>query len=419
MYKYIYIYIYMTASLDFEGRQSGDLGNAAVNRRATGESRLKFKRADVALAASLLLVVANSYFVAQNSSKALSLSFVEQNFVFPDKGHLYFAQNVIGIKASIAKALNEQCPGAKKAVKKVAPIEVIFEATRLPTRDVFIQIQTEQLSSPAVDERYISKLRTARQVWDFSGASAKALDAMLNMSSKQPHVRHIPTMLTYAHMIGRKRLIHELDEPGEFTTFVGHCYVTWTRHPSGRTEVKGIQNSPCGKPNLCSLTEGSVPKEMYDDDKNKDYDVVMFGYLSCSHYNQREEICSMLEQEGFRVLCLHQVFGRILGQFINRSKIVLNVEYHRDSSLATHRIDPLVIDERVVVSLASWDLEQNQLYAPLIHFSTADRLVEDIRAILKSHDGHPKNNNSKLSVRQHLKDTLLDLTPLCAALESV
>ena len=347
-------------------------------------------------------------------------------FTFPDRDSVYFKTNVQGIMASIERAF-ASCPGTKHSLSE--PVEIIFESQRPPSVSRFIQFQMEQLHSTLFQgEAYVSKLRMASQIWAFSETSAKRLVERLDVKpGSGPTVHVIPMMLTYQSAVGMftkkismKTILDENIIRGnpsvEFTSFTRHCYAHWTRTKDSdgsnmAFEVARLENSACGKRPCESDKMNS--RRLYLD--QKDVDILVFGFLSCSHKNAREEVCTLLEEQGFHVLCLHQVFGSLLDYFIQHAKIILNVEFYGDSSLATHRIDPLVLNGKVVVSLHSSDAGLDRLYTPLVQFTTEESLLVDIRRVLASYETISKNMSSK-PVKQYISRNLMDITPLCHAL---
>ena len=98
--------------------------------------------------------------------------------------------------------------------------------------------------------------------------------------------------------------------------------------------------------------------------------------------------------------------------------MILNVEYYSQSSLATHRIDPLILSEKIVVSFHSSDVELDQVYAPLVHFTSETDLVHNLHKVIESYHDYSTRMSSGW-VKRYIARTLMDLTPLCSALNSV
>lgn len=336
----------------------------------------------------------------------------KQYFNFPDSESLYFKKNVEGLVYHINRAINT-CPSVSESLSKSGQkIDIIFESQTAPINQKYIQFQMEQLGSQVFNDAYINKLGRAYQVWDFSHRTAEVLSSELNLSN----VFYVPMMLTYTPNINSKRekslgkiVSRDPDVSTELITYIGSCYIWW-KHVSGNIfEANQMRDSFCGISNDCILS-----RSLYRD-FDQPIEILIFGYLSCSHNNIRERVCTMLESEGFKVLCLHQVFGSLLNYFINKAEIILNVEYYENASLATHRIDPLILTGKTVMSFTSKDALLDNLYHPVVHFTNETNLIRDLNDLLHTENGRLNRRSSKM-IQTYAQDVLANIEPLCSAL---
>lgn len=417
---------------------------------------------------------------------------VESYFDFPDMDSPYFAANAKGLKESIQQCMDHRYYyyQPRNATEK---IEIIFESRRQPTgMKNYIQFQTEQLQSPFFDAAYVDKMYNALQIWEFSPKNAEILRSKYGFQ----HVQHVPFMVTYNYPKKRKRRTKlqwrsflarfksataylmtvcwklatgqqvatangdTYNNPagnrnefsissttsntteGIITQYTENCYVQWKSEPSSKFRLHGISRSLCPWKNndededdhTCEMfgSHQSSLLESKENSKRKMIDVLMFGFLPCSHDNIRERICSHLEKSlnEFLVVCLHQVFDRDLEFFIERSRVILNVPFYQDSSLATHRIDPLLLRGKVVVSLPSSDPYMDSLYSPVVHFAKNEStLARDVRNVLQtfaslSCQGSKVSDDRDSSRRvayydEYIQDKLGDISPLCSALRKI
>lgn len=347
------------------------------------------------------------------SQQHIARPYAKEYFNFPDRDSLYFRNNVHGLVANLDRAFKD-CPKQFKKAKHInnnSSFTVIFESQRQPAKtDVFIQFQTEQLSSPVFNENYLSKLERAYQVWDFSPSSVR------HLSNHLTNVRYIPMMLTHNWNTFPRAKRQKRDvTPSDLviTTYTAGCYVQWRFLNSQTLQAVSTSKPPCGLSNAPCTAPATYLWSL-----KGGIDVLVFGLLACSHDDMRERLCDKLEQNGIKVTCLHQVFGSTLDVFIRRSKIILNIPYYQNASLSTHRIDPLLLSGNVVMSIVSSDIWLNKLYEPLVEMTTEKNMVADIHHVLESYAKYRDRMKSTWA-HEYIQSTLFDITPLCSALEEL
>jgi len=315
-------------------------------------------------------------------------------FIFSEEKDIYFGRNVLGLKKALRKAWEGGC--LRSEIR--GPIHIIFRSETLPMSSNYIQFQLEQHSSGFFTPKYIMKLKLAMQVWEFSPNSALNLQSKLNIFN----VFTMPTRITY-----------DLEDPPiscegikfpEVQTMHSYrdgCYVSWNYAP-GRFTPVNVSPSPCGK--------GCKDRRAHD--LWTEPDVLLYGYLPCSHNNCRESLCDELHNAGVRTTCLHQVFGDLLNSFVCRAKIIIVEHYYANASLETHRIDALLLANKTVIAAPSSDQVLDALYSNFITFSNRDSVIATVKSLLNN-DNFRKLNK----MQESFKDLASSTDPLCYALK--
>ncbi len=96
----------------------------------------------------------------------------------------------------------------------------------------------------------------------------------------------------------------------------------------------GLKNTP-----ICS-----VPK------------VLFFGAIQKSDSERRFHLCDVMTREVNDFLCFEGVFGAQLNHLIEKAVIIVLERYYEVSSLESHRIDPLLLQGKVIVSTRSFGM---------------------------------------------------------------
>ncbi|KAH7621103.1 hypothetical protein Ndes2526B_g03946 [Nannochloris sp. 'desiccata'] len=314
-------------------------------------------------------------------------------FIFSEKDDIYFGRNVLGLEKALRKAWERGC--LRSGVQ--GPIHIIFRSNTPPMSSKYIQFQLEQHSSGFFTPDYIMKLKSAMQVWEFSPTNALKLQSKLNISN----VFTVPTRTTY-----------DSEDPpivcdGIFPegvqsmqSYKDGCYVNWSYASATFTPIN-IAPSPCGK--SCNKKDAH--------DLWPEPEVLLYGYLPCSHNNCRENLCDKLHNAGFRTTCLHQVFGHLLNFFVCRAKIIVVEHYYANASLETHRIDALLLASKSVIAVPSSDPVLDALYSKYITFANKDTIISTVRSLLNS-----KAFQQSKEMQESFKDLATNTDPLCYAL---
>eukprot|EP00953_Heterococcus_sp_UTEX-ZZ885_P005199 3277-Heterococcus_DN1.PRE.7 len=174
---------------------------------------------------------------------------------------------------------------------------------QLPQR--YILMQMEQLSSPYITDNYIDSMVRALYVWDFSYYNAHVLKRRAQLDQA---ISVIP--------------VHFVNTAAAVAT-QGH---TADEH----------SNAP-----LQSI------------------DVLFYGHLN----ERRNEILQLLRAANLTVRYEHNVLGAERDELIRQSKVVLNLHYLPDAALEVHRINPLLMLGKCIVSEPSIDAQLDAQYS--------------------------------------------------------
>lgn len=299
---------------------------------------------------------------------------VASPFVITETMDPYFKHNALGLKAALDKAWVNGC---LEGWRKEDPIHVIFRADTIPISANYIQFQLEQHTSGFFSANYFAKLHAAKQIWEFSPRNAQMLRSRLNSS----HVFNVPTRMTYDASrppinCATPDLLRS-NAPWSVQTYEDGCYTQWSWH-ANKFEAISSFASPCGKKADCSSSKRGEPWAAPD--------VVVYGYLSCSVNNTREDLCDQLRKAGFKTTCLHQAFGGVLDAFVCSAKVVVVNHYYAEATLETHRIDALLLAKKVVIAAPSSDPTLDALYSKFILFAGKNSMVKTVEAVLSNWD---------------------------------
>lgn len=89
--------------------------------------------------------------------------------------------------------------------------------------------------------------------------------------------------------------------------------------------------------------------------------ILFYGALKNSDDNRREALCSYLTVNLKSFRCYEAIFGHYLNYLLHYSQIVILERFYRHSSLESHRIDPLLLQGKVLISTKSFGKNYNHL----------------------------------------------------------
>ena len=162
-----------------------------------------------------------------------------------------------------------------------------------------------------------------------------------------------------------------------------------------------------------SVTDASICESAF----SGNFSVLMYGLLRNSYKNNRELVCDQLSNAGVRVLCVQGVFGKQLEQFVCRASIIVVVHYYENSPLETHRIDPLLLANKIVVSTPSSDPVLDEIYSQHVYFVSPQAIPTVVVRLSNNDLGR---NIKRLSNGEFMGDlSSSSLSPLCFALRNL
>jgi hypothetical protein len=92
--------------------------------------------------------------------------------------------------------------------------------------------------------------------------------------------------------------------------------------------------------------------------------VLFFGSVAHSDFGRRLRLCEIMTQQVPQFGCFEGVFGSHLNHLINEASIIVLERYYDVSSLETHRVDPLLLKGKVIVSTRSFGQSSILIHAP-------------------------------------------------------
>lgn len=81
---------------------------------------------------------------------------------------------------------------------------------------------------------------------------------------------------------------------------------------------------------------------------------IFYGAIKNSDDNRREKLCSYLTLNLNSFRCYESLFGKYLAYLLHFSSIVILERFYNYSSLESHRIDPLLLQGKILISTESF-----------------------------------------------------------------
>lgn len=233
-------------------------------------------------------------------------------------GHVVFEETAIGIcDALFISGFHADPVYISSELYSQDVLYVILGLHRLKKLpEKYIAIQAEQVGSKWMTESYMSKLRRALCVWDFS-----------------------PRNCTYFRAMGIR------------------CYHVPTRVP--------MEIFYPGSPGMT---------KHFLEDRERDIDVLFYG-ARCGRRENLER--DFLNGSELRVVFRYNdLFREEREDLIARSKVVLNVHYWPSASLETHRVEYLCSRGKCVLSEQSSDPELDKGYSQCVAFAPLTGMIQ-------------------------------------------
>lgn len=308
-----------------------------------------------------------------------------------------YSENSKSLMKSLVKAVNKGCriPSMQ--------IEIILMRDSMPHLKQYILFQMEQTYGMYINDQYLELMRNAVQVWFFS-------PIMLEQAREKFAINrgfYVPLFLTvdaenpqYQCYKRKSRYI----SPGIYQLYFNKTYVTATVQDENTLTINSI---PSLRPKDLAEMEQKVLNAITN------FDILFFGEIQGSHQNQRESLCNNLVARGFKLVCVQRTVGAPLEHLVCRAKVIVVDSYHPNGSLSAHRIDPLILSEKVVLAKHSYDPYLDMVYSPAIEFTNDADLYRKVSLILRDYDEYQRQMvKKKINFVNHMNS----LNPLCYAL---
>lgn len=309
-----------------------------------------------------------------------------------------YSENAKGLIKSLMEAVDAGCKVPSKLT------EIILMRDTLPRLHQYVLFQMEQTYGKYFQGTYLEVMRNATQVWFFS-------PIMLEQARKIYGIHHgffVPLFLTVSNNSPQyqcEKISSVIIRPGMYNVYLNGKYFLVNVE---RNHVLRIQDIGSQKDH--AVMQRTIHNIM------SDFEILFFGEIEGSYENQRERLCDRLMMQGFRILCVQRTIGAELEHLVCRAKVVVVDSYHPNASLPVHRIDPLIMAERVVLAKRSYDPYLDMLYSDTIEFTTSKDLERNLRFILKNYKKYQTQMKKKKSDFVMLANSV---TPLCYALSQL
>ncbi len=147
-------------------------------------------------------------------------------------------------------------------------------------------------------------------------------------------------------------------------------------------------------------------------------------------------MCADLQRSGVTTFCAEGIIEKDLELTVCAADVIFVLPYYPNSSLATHRIDPLILAGKPVVTIHSNDPDLDSVYADVVKFVSPEEIVASVGEIVREKEKEREERGrgkKELEVRTEyglsqnfstfLTDWMTrkidDIQPLCFALSSL
>jgi hypothetical protein len=107
-------------------------------------------------------------------------------------------------------------------------------------------------------------------------------------------------------------------------------------------------------------------------------DVLFYGHLN----ERRDDMLQRLRAANLTVRYEHNVLGEERDALIRQSKVVLNLHYLAEAALEVHRINPLLVLGKCIVSEPSIDAQLDTQYSSGIVFAYSTNIVHTVQTLV-------------------------------------
>eukprot|EP00602_Paraphysomonas_sp_CaronLab_P003614 CAMPEP_0185030452 /NCGR_PEP_ID=MMETSP1103-20130426/17436_1 /TAXON_ID=36769 /ORGANISM="Paraphysomonas bandaiensis, Strain Caron Lab Isolate" /LENGTH=678 /DNA_ID=CAMNT_0027565603 /DNA_START=60 /DNA_END=2093 /DNA_ORIENTATION=- len=337
-------------------------------------------------------------------------------FDFPEKDSIFFGSNIRGLQQSLERLRGVGCIDSVFFDAMAVEVHFGFKTPVVDEKKLLIQVQVEQIHNrtiPRTDTlvfspHYLQKMRTASQVWAIAPSHFRFLTQTLGLNN----VFFVPMWhMTESDLGGELALtrkekarlavptkeqqcmyaeVHPILFEGNTYT-VGNCVL----YPANCPETGHSSSIP-----LCKLPR-----------------VLFFGAVRYSHNGRRERLCQVMSEGVDDFVCYEGVFGPHLNRLIDTADVVVLDRYYAVSTIESHRIDPLLLKGKVIVSTHSFDRDLELVYNNSIVF--VDRVEDMPRTVNRILNDQQMLKRMSVYNREFMRQKMMSSGPLCAALTAL
>jgi hypothetical protein len=248
------------------------------------------------------------------------------------------------------------------------------------------------------NEGYITKLKRATAVWDWSRENVHNINKFLS----DTQLSMVPLWLAMAPAVQEYEKCIADGNP------VQHVVPKQTLCPKVYTH-RYNQMLPC-QIDECST---SPPRNVQRECPATDVPFALFfGFMS----PQRIRVCKLLSAKlpHRNIYCIDDAFGEVLLKYKCAAEVIFIMHNFHKASLEVHRVNPLLAMGKKVVSMASNDPALDYLYHKSAGVRFADTFSELAVQVDKAMD-----QAADEKALHFIRNQNIDVTPICSAIRSL
>lgn len=376
-------------------------------------------------------------------------------FTFVENDDPVYQSHLAGLQNSLTMALNRRCHGSWRDLPETK-IEILFNASQIPTSPFFIQIQYDPSNPMYMTPLYQSKVKNALQIWDLQPSKSSILTDENTANSTQ----FIPSMLLLQQdpMFSCRNFSHEHKHIGTGSNssstkheimhivsqslnktfaiyrrgYYYHCRVN-EEGDSSSTKFQHRQAAPCRRISSSSKSSSYCYRQSNDTLSGEEIcrhavgpftiDILLLGKIRGSDDNRLEAICdSMIGSRGNkgRVVCMEEAYDKVLQHLICMAHIVVVVPASKHAGLETYRIDPLLQAGKIAVASEPFSSTWiDTLYGTVIPIVPVANIAETTYHILRNHTAWLVDTHYHRQRKEFVHAAMSNIDPLCSAMSQI
>lgn len=151
----------------------------------------------------------------------------------------------------------------------------------------------------------------------------------------------VSTKLAPDAIIYNAEQLSAAEDPRKLLADLAPSRVIWDYSESNIERLKAL-----GYESTVHCPVGYIPSMTSIKPKTEDIDVLFYGWVN----DRRGDILKLLDKAGLKTLCLFDTYGTERDEYIARSKIVLNLHFHENSTFEIFRCSHLFANRKCVVT---------------------------------------------------------------------